>query len=594
MSSALGSGDSCSEVGRSRPRRSVLFASRSSISRLLFVLLFAVGVGFAGSCSDTTAPQSGYGSWDVMESPTAENLRGVWGFDTGEAFAVGDNGTILYYDGSKWNPMETGATADLIGVWGFSPTQVVATGESGTVLFYDGSRWSRMESGTTDRIGAVWGCPDRDLESSYGFRAYAVGGGAPGSVIHMNGRGEWASVQTGATEEFTDIAGWGTAEELETVHLMAVGKGGTAYVGSVRIADMPDFDEEEWSATDTGVAEDLAGIVGDAPNNVYVIGTNGSVIQNTNQFVNTGPMAAWRTVGQLGGGLSAVAARTYNDLFVVGENGAAVHFDRAAFDDMKTGTTVALNDVWSGADVLYAVGDGGTILRYDEPPKTRACPFDTKLTATHGTTPEISWTPSCPVAKVAVENESGDLLWLVAADGNLIDPGVEYGTAPEGTVELRPTRTPLTPNEVYRVTLIRRDWDRERIVGIWNLLPREDGASAAVSVARAAAPSVGEDGYFYFVGLRPIAPPDVYEFADLRRIPARVWGTPQWRMLGDPVTREQELNVRWVGIEVLETDPETGQLYLVAYWDIRAADPLPASGGDPVTVAWDHVHVERR
>jgi len=594
MSSALRSGDSCSEVGRSGLHRSVPRFDHPSFSRLSFVLILVVGVGFVGSCSDTTAPQSGYGSWREMESPTNENLNGVWGFDTGEAYAVGDNGTILYYDGSKWSPIETGATADLVGVWGFSPTEVVATGESGTILFYDGSTWSRMESGTTERIGAVWGCPDRDLESFYAFRAYAVGGGAPGSVIHMNRRGEWVSVQTGATEEFADIAGWGTADEFETVHLMAVGKGGAAYVGSVHIMDSPDFDEEEWLATDTGVTDDLAGIVGDAPNNVYVIGANGSVIQNTNQFVNAGPMAAWRTVGQLGGGLSAVAARNYNDFFIVGANGSAVHFDREEFADMKTGTTVALNDVWSGADVLYAVGDGGTILRYDEPPKTRLCPFDMKLTATNSTSPRISWTPSCAVSKIVVEDENGFVQWFVAADGNLIEPGVQYGTAPEGTVELRPTGVPLAANELYTVSLIRRDWNRERKLGTWNLLPRADGVSEPVALAPAASPALVEDGYFYFVGLRRVSSGEIYEFADLRRIPARVWGTPQWRMLGDPVTREQELNVRWVGIEVLETDPETGQLYLVAHWDIRAADPLPASGGDPVTVVWDHVHVERR
>jgi hypothetical protein len=562
---------------------------------LSFVLILAVGVGFVGSCSDTTAPKSDSGAWVEMESGTTENLRGVWGFDTGEAFAVGDNGTILFYDGSRWVPMESGTTSDLVGVWGGSLAQVVVTGDNGTILLYDGSSWSPMESGTTEPIGAVWGYP-ACLEGPpppcppYSFFAYAVGGGPPGTVLRWRAGGVWETVATGTSQELTDITGWSYYQYWPIswehgIGLMAVGKNGAACV-----ALSAPLGEEEWVVTETGIAEDLTGIAGETSGNVYAISANGSVIQNTNQFVDTGPPTAWRPVAQLAGSLSDAVVRDYNDFIFVGANGSAVQFDRETFDEMATGTAAALNDVWSGADVLYAVGDGGTILRYDESPKTKICPFDVKLTATNSTTPMISWTPSCAVSKIVVEDEYGGVQWFVAADGNLIEPDVEYGTTPAGSAVLRPTGMPLIANELYRVTLIRRDWDRERKIGTWNLLPQEDGTADSLTLAPAPSSAAYEEGIFFFQGLRALYPDQqVYEFSTLVAVRSGVW-----RVFGDPVTREQNLGVRPVAVEVLERDPETGQFILVMHRDLRAADLPPFSGGNPVTVVWDHIHVERR
>ncbi|MFC1926945.1 hypothetical protein ACFLWV_04270, partial [Chloroflexota bacterium] len=47
-------------------------------------------------------------TWTPMTSGTLDDLWGVWGSSSTDVFAVGDNGTILQYDGSDWTPMTSG------------------------------------------------------------------------------------------------------------------------------------------------------------------------------------------------------------------------------------------------------------------------------------------------------------------------------------------------------------------------------------------------------------------------------------------------------------------------------------------------------
>jgi hypothetical protein len=54
-------------------------------------------------------------------------------------FAVGDDGTIMHYNGSVWSSMPnpvSGTTIHLYGIWGSSSSDVFAVGEKGTILNY--------------------------------------------------------------------------------------------------------------------------------------------------------------------------------------------------------------------------------------------------------------------------------------------------------------------------------------------------------------------------------------------------------------------------------------------------------------------------
>lgn len=47
-------------------------------------------------------------TWEAMDCPTTESLRGAWGSAADNVFAVGTSGTILHYDVTgQWKPINS-------------------------------------------------------------------------------------------------------------------------------------------------------------------------------------------------------------------------------------------------------------------------------------------------------------------------------------------------------------------------------------------------------------------------------------------------------------------------------------------------------
>ncbi|MBN2492972.1 MAG: hypothetical protein JXR96_00170 [Deltaproteobacteria bacterium] len=127
--------------------------------------IYAVGTG------GTVLHFDGY-TWTALSKKTFDDLHAVWGTDE-ELFIAGDYGMILHLDETGWSTMDTGATETLRDVWGSGNDHVVAVGDDETVLTYDGEEWSRIRGGPGCEVDfhAVWGVmgncsPDRKL----GFR----------------------------------------------------------------------------------------------------------------------------------------------------------------------------------------------------------------------------------------------------------------------------------------------------------------------------------------------------------------------------------------------------------------------------------------
>jgi hypothetical protein len=63
-------------------------------------------------------------------------LWGIWAAGASSVFVVGDGGTIYHFDGTAWTTMSSGVTRRLRRVCGLDDSHVYAVGADGTILFY--------------------------------------------------------------------------------------------------------------------------------------------------------------------------------------------------------------------------------------------------------------------------------------------------------------------------------------------------------------------------------------------------------------------------------------------------------------------------
>ena len=109
---------------------------------------------------------------------TAENINGILIYDVNtDVFAVGDNGTILYWDGTSWTALASGTTETLLGITYDDNGDLWVCGTNGLLLkSTDWVTWTAIASGVTKRLNYIWFTASRDI-------GYAVG--ADGIILSI-------------------------------------------------------------------------------------------------------------------------------------------------------------------------------------------------------------------------------------------------------------------------------------------------------------------------------------------------------------------------------------------------------------------------
>jgi hypothetical protein len=294
--------------------------------------------------------------WLRQDSGTSEILYDVWGLGPTDVFAVGDNGTILHYNGSTWTPQTSGTLNSLQGVWGSGPTDVFAVGSNGTILHYGGTTWTPQNSGTVASLWSVWGSGPADV--------FAVGGG--GTILHYDGS-SWSPLSIPGAGQLLGV--WGTSP----MNVFTVGDSGTKdlVVGGTTY---PIPTNSVFHSTDGGVTwtsqieawyDWLLAISGSGPSDAFAVGgnfTNGScqgVVYSfdgnnwTKHYTGT---PEWKAVYD-------VWAVNSTEVFAVGIDGTIMHYDGSDWNKEESGTDKHLWGVWgSSPSDMFAVGADGTIL----------------------------------------------------------------------------------------------------------------------------------------------------------------------------------------------------------------------------------------
>ncbi len=268
-------------------------------------------------------------SWSGMASGSLEDLTDVWGNSGSDVFAVGDNGTLLHYDGSAWSSMTSGTSQMLLGVWTASATDAFAVGNGAAILRYDGSSWSQMTPSTGTNLHDVWGASSHDV--------FAVGWN--GEITHFDGS-VWSNMSSGTTAALWGV--WGASRS----DVFAVGQAGTIL----------HYDGTDWNAMTSGTTSDLNSVWGTSGADVYAVGSNGTILHYDGSSWSS--MTSGTTLP-----LFTVWGSSSGDVYAAGESGTIVWYNGFSWNPLTSGTTLTILGLWGAPNPgLFTAGAGGEIL----------------------------------------------------------------------------------------------------------------------------------------------------------------------------------------------------------------------------------------
>jgi photosystem II stability/assembly factor-like uncharacterized protein len=301
------------------------------------------------------------GIWHRMqggESDTGtENLPlfEVAADSSGKIWAVGDQGRVTAFDGSKWKEYNSGTTANLRAVLPLEDGRVLVAGTGGTALLF--------ENGACSSIATNTGCTIVSMAQLGSDSVIAVGGeydleaGAFRGRLFLYSDNLWQPIET-------EIP----LPRLRRVRrcgeqLLICGDGGTAF---------------RWTAEGARrlparLRYDLHDIICLEDAKLLICGDSGCVLQE--RTAQPGEKSApniekqrWHTISQ---GETVRTLRTAwhigkEQLIAAGDSGTVLHIDGEQIVERTTPQQLRIHGLWgSSPKNIFAVCDSSTILHFD-------------------------------------------------------------------------------------------------------------------------------------------------------------------------------------------------------------------------------------
>ena len=162
-----------------------------------FLLVLAItACAISAGCDRVTSPSHQDGGpdsaaelWEKVDAGPV-NYNAVAGSAPDNVFIVGDQGTILHWDGTALSPEDSGTTANLRGVAVWDETLAYAVGEQGTILRRQGGVWSADPPITSVVLNAV-----------YADSTFAAAVGEQGTILTY-WQGAWNQIPNSRTDNY--------------------------------------------------------------------------------------------------------------------------------------------------------------------------------------------------------------------------------------------------------------------------------------------------------------------------------------------------------------------------------------------------------
>lgn len=303
-------------------------------------------------------------SWSGDGTRPASQLNGVWGTTVGDAgvvWAVGSEGSVglvQQWDGASWS-RSTLTRAPLRALWGSSASDVWAVGDDATVLHFDGTHWSgelTPFSRTATSFTNVWGSGPSDvwfvgLNRTYLPYDNVMEFREKGIILHWDGA-RYVSYETGVDMHLNGV--WGSGPN----DVWAVG-------GNYGHGVITHWDGNWWTTVPSPDVH-LDAVRGTSSTNVWAVGIYGTTLHWNGTAWSEFPNPLSNTLSYF----DDVWTSGPNDVWVAGggnipwvSQGTLMHWDGTSWSLAVQGTTPYLTSIWASSPTdVWAMGQWGTIL----------------------------------------------------------------------------------------------------------------------------------------------------------------------------------------------------------------------------------------
>jgi len=259
---------------------------------------------------------------------------GLWGkSEPSEAWAVGEKGAVLHYDGTGWKDEASGPEVDLHDIAGSAWSDAVAVGGDGLVLAFDGSDWRGL-----DRV------TDAELKSVTGFGEGFLAVGSAGALVKISGGSLEASAVDGVEVDLNGVCTSGS-------EVYSVGNKGKIVASK---------DGATWTPVSNTLQDALRDCVA-GDNEVIAVGDMGRILLVSDGKATKAPFATQFN-------LQRAAAGPDGTIWIVGDNGVVLKKKKTAgaeFEKVYEEPGLFLHGVHAFDGLVVAVGWGGRILLLD-------------------------------------------------------------------------------------------------------------------------------------------------------------------------------------------------------------------------------------
>jgi hypothetical protein len=279
--------------------------------------------------------------------PQGNTLLGAFALGPRAVWAVGEQGTVLFWNGERSALLDVGTTADLRAVAATSMRDVYVVGDQGTIVHFDGASWVREAAPGPYRLNVVLAVP--------GGLVFAGANG--GYLLKRDAPGRWS--------EMSFIGGSWTADIVGLVQLATGELFATSHQGVFRL---PSTAASSW-VLDTSWSGPNRDTLALAASGAQLYAGGKLSGQSYGVLLERVADAGWQQVGeQVPGGFSSIAAGPQGAPWVAGPNGLLWRVERdGGLPLVALSRDAGLRAVTSvDADSVFVAGEFGTMALVSE------------------------------------------------------------------------------------------------------------------------------------------------------------------------------------------------------------------------------------